>query len=91
MSGRGRVELAERKGLLAARAELDRARIMLAVHEIGAVVAPRSDGDRASRYRPVAAMLVGVLGPSVGASRVTRWVKVAWFALATLRVIRNWR
>ncbi|MEO8304818.1 MAG: hypothetical protein ABI724_11920 [Betaproteobacteria bacterium] len=91
MNGGRRVELAERKGLLTARAELDRARIMLAAHEIRTVVLPHSDGDRASRYRPVAAMLVGVLGPSVGASRVKTWLKVAWFALAALRVLRNWR
>jgi hypothetical protein len=88
--GRG-VERAERKGLLATRAELDRARITLAMREIGSIVAPDSGGERVSRYRPVAAMLVGVLGPSVGASRVTRWLKVAWFALAAIRVVRSWK
>lgn len=91
VSGGRRVELAERKGLLATRAELDRARITLAMREIGSVVAPQSVDERASRYRPVAAMLVGVLGPSVGASRVTRWLKVAWWALAAIRIARSWK
>jgi len=91
MSVGRRVELAERKGLLAARAELDRARVTLAMREIGSVVVPHSDGERGSRYRPVAAMIVGVLGPSVGVSRVTRWLKVAWFALAAIRVARSWK
>jgi hypothetical protein len=91
VSGGQRIERAERKGLLAARAELDRARITLAMREIGSVVAPRSDGERESRYRPVAALLVGVLGPSVGASRVRRGLKIAWLALAAVRVLRSWR
>jgi hypothetical protein len=91
VSGARRLELAERKGLLAARAELDRARIMLAALEIKSVVAPGTAADRAARYRPAAAMLVGVLGPSVGAPRFARWVRIAWIALAALRIVRSWR
>lgn len=91
MIGTRRGELVERKALLAAHAELDRARITLAAQQIRAVVAPSPDGDRTARYRPVAAMLVGVLGPSFGKMRVGRWLRFAGFALAALRVLRSWR
>jgi hypothetical protein len=86
-----RIELAERKALLAVRSELDRVRVLLAVREIKAVVAPGSEADRAARYRPVATMLVSILGPSVGASRFGRWLRVAGIALAALRIARSWK
>jgi hypothetical protein len=91
MSGTRRVELAEKKALLTVRAELDRARVLLATREIRAVVAPGSEADRATRYRPVASMLIGVLGPSLGTSRFGRWLRVAGIALAAIRVVRSWR
>jgi len=83
-----RVDLVEKKALLVTRAELDRARIMLAVREVKAIVAPVSSAERAARYRPVAAMLMGVLGPAVGSSRLGTWLRMAWIALAALRLIR---
>ena len=86
-----RVDLAERKALLVTRAELDRARVMLAAREISAIVAPVSTAERATRYRPVSAMLMGVLGPAVGTSRLGSWLRIAWIALAALRVLRTLR
>jgi len=91
MSSARRIELAERKALLAIRAELDRARVLLAVRRIGAIVAPGSEADRTARYRPVAALLVSVLGPSLGATRFAGWLRVAGIALAALRIARSWR
>jgi hypothetical protein len=85
------VDLVERKALLVTRAELDRARVLLAVREIKGVVAPVSTAERATRYRPVAAMLMGVLGPTMGASRLANWLRAAWFALAAMRVLRTLR
>src|SRR4029453_9893654 len=95
-SGRGQVsapgvDLAERKALLVTRTELDRARIMLAAREIRAIVAPASPVEPAARYRPVSAMLMSVLGPTVGTSRLGSWLRVAWIALAALRVLRTLR
>jgi hypothetical protein len=91
VSGARRIELAEKKALLAVRSELDRARVLLAVRDIKAVVAPGSETDRAARYRPVASMLVAVLGPSVGASRAGRWLRIAGIVLAAVRIARSWR
>ena len=83
-----RVDLVEKKALLVTRAELDRARILLAVREIRAIVAPVSTAERAARYRPAAAMLMGVLGPAVGTSRLGNLLRIAWIALAALRLVR---
>ena len=76
---------AERKALLATRAELDRQRVMLAVHEVKAIVSPSSVADRAESARPLAATLLTLLGPFAGAHRLV--------ALAALRVVRasDWR
>ena len=86
-----RVDLAEKKALLVTRAELDRARIMLAARELRAIAAPVSTAERAARYRPVSAMLMGVLGPTVGTSRLGSWLRMAWIALAALRILRTLR
>ena len=91
MSDRQRVALAEKRALLAVRAELDRARVTLAVREIKAVVAPDSDAERTTRFRPVAAMLISVLAPAMGTTRVGRWLRVAGIAMAAVRVVRSWK
>ena len=86
-----RADPAERKALLATRAELDRMRLALAVNEIKASVSPASDTDRVGSARPLAAMLVNLLGPLAGAPRLARWLRVASLALVALRIARNWR
>jgi hypothetical protein len=91
VSNAWRADHAERKALLATRAELDRTRVMIAVHEIKAIVSPASDADRVGRARPLAAMLVGLLGPLAGAPRLARWLRVASLALVALRIARDWR
>ena len=82
---------AERKALLATRAELDRARVSLAVREIKSVVAPAPAADRVTRMKPAAALLTGLLGSFAGGPRLGRWLRIASFALAALRIARNWR
>ena len=91
MSAGRRADHAERKALLATRAEFDRARLSLAVHEVKAVVSPRTDADRVGSVRPLAAMLVALLGPFAGAPRLARWLRVASLALVALRIARDWR
>ena len=83
--------VAERKALLAARAELDRAKIMLAAQEIKSVVMPRSSVDRVTMLRPMAAMLIGVLGPSLGSRRVAMGLRVIWLAITAIRIARHWK
>ena len=91
MSGRYRATLADRKALLATRADIDRARVMLDLYEIKAIFSPTSTADRVARLRPAAAMLVALIGPLVGVSRVARWLRIASLALAAARIARGWR
>ena len=91
MSGVRDAIRAERKALLATRAELDRARITVTLRQIKSVVAPAPDTGRAARLKPTAAVLTGILGSIAGASRLGRWLRIASFALAAVRVMRTWR
>jgi len=36
-------------------------------------------------------MLLSVLGPTVGTSRIGSWLRIAWFALAAMRIVRTLR
>ena len=90
MTDAGRT-IAERKALLATRAELDRARVTFNLYEIKATVAPATDDDRVMRLRPAAAMLLGLGGPFAGRGRMMRWLRVASLALAVIRIARDWR
>ena len=83
--------LAERKALLAMRAELDRQRVALAAHEIRSIVKPASVADRVARSRPLAATLVTLMGPFAPAHRLAHWLRYASFALVALRLVRDWR
>ena len=82
---------AERKALIATRAEFDRQRLALAVYEIKTIVSPSSVADRVASARPLAATLVTLMGPIAGGHRLARWLRYASFALMALRLARNWR
>jgi hypothetical protein len=85
------VEIAERKALLAVRAELDRARVTLAFHEVKAIVAPPPNAARAATMRPAVAMLVRLVAPVIGMARFGRWLRIGSWALAAWRIASNWR
>jgi hypothetical protein len=91
MSAMTQADRAERKALLATRAELDRQRVALAVLEIKAIVAPSSIADRVDSARPIAATVIGLMGPLVGRHRLARWLRVASFALVAVRLVQGWR
>jgi len=91
MSDATRSPRAERKALLATRAELDRHRVMLAVHEAKEIVSPSTVTDRAENIRPLASTLLTILGPFVGAQRLSRWSRYASLGLFALRITRDWR
>jgi len=91
MSAVSRADRAERKALLAVRAELDRQRVALAVHEIKAIIAPSSVDARVDSARPIAATVISLMGPLVGRRRLALWLRVASFALVAVRLARNWR
>jgi hypothetical protein len=88
---RAQAEIANRKALLSARAELDRARVTLAMHEVKAIVFPAPGAAHAGVVRPAAAMLVGLIAPALGMSRFRRWLRIASWGVAAWRVARNWR
>jgi hypothetical protein len=91
MSAVSQADRAERKALLAVRAELDRQRVALAVHEIKAMIAPSSVDARVDSARPIAATVISLMGPLVGRRRLALWLRVASFTLVALRLARNWR
>jgi hypothetical protein len=82
--------LADRKALLVARADLDRARIALTVQEIRAVVSPRPEPDRLEAYRSKAKWMLGLAIPLLGRRRLGRLIRVASFALVAYRIAREW-
>jgi hypothetical protein len=84
-------EIADRRALLATRAELDRTRVTLCIHEVKAIIIPPPDRARAAAWRPTISMLVGLAAPVVGVSRLGRWLRIASWTLAAWRVARNWR
>ena len=91
MSGSTSVARAERKALLATRAELDRQRVMLAVLDVKAVVSPTTVSGRAESIRPFASIILSLLGPFAGARRLSRWLRYATFGMTALRIVRDWR
>jgi len=82
---------ADRKALLVARAELDRARISLAVHDVRAILVPPPAPDRVEGYRSKAKWVLGVGLPLFGMTRLARWLRVASLALIAYRAAANWR
>lgn len=91
MSRATTAELADRRSLLSARAELDRARVTLATHEVIAIVAPPPDPARAATLRPAIAMLVGLIASMIGTSRFARWLRITSWGLRAWRIARSWR
>lgn len=83
--------IAERKALLTTRAQLDRARLALAAHQIGSVLHPAPDPARRAATRPTAAMIVAFAAPFIGMQRFARWVRFGSLALTAYRVAKSWR
>jgi hypothetical protein len=82
--------IAERKALLATRAELDRARVTLAMHSLRDIVSPAPSAESLARAKPAAATLVALGGAFLGMPRLARWLRVGSLALAAYRIARSW-
>jgi hypothetical protein len=85
------LEIQDRKSLLAARALVDRAQMTVAVHDIRAAIAPPGSRSRGPFARGAAALLIGLVAPLVGPSKLGRWLRIASYGLAAWRIARNWR
>ena len=83
--------IADRKALLIAHAELDRSKVSLAVLDVRSIISPEPSVDRLARIRPGAAMILSVMAPVLGASRVTRVLRFVSIALMALRIARGWK
>ena len=91
MSDATHLARAERKALLSTKCELDRQRVMLAVHEVKGIVSPSSVEDRAETIRPFASTVLSILGPVAGGRRLSRWLRYASLGMTALRIARDWR
>lgn len=91
MSAQRLAELAERKAQLVTQSQLDRARLLLAVHQLREIVSPAPDPARAARLRPAAATFLNIALPLLGLTRFRRLLRLASFALTTYRIVRGWR
>jgi hypothetical protein len=91
MSSLPRAAIAERKALLATRAELDRLRVTLAARDVRTIVKPIASAGSFVRSRPMATMLVGLGGPLLGLPRLGRWVRIGSLLLTGWRIMRSWR
>ena len=83
--------IADRKALLVTRAELDRTRMSIVLHDVRAIVRPAPDPARGAAFRPTAAMIVGFAAPILGMHRFARWVRYASLGLAAYRIVSGWR
>jgi hypothetical protein len=90
MSAARLARLAERKAQLVTQSHVDRARLLLAVHQLRQIVSPAPDPAAAARLRPAAAALVNIALPLLGMTRLGRLLRVASLALTTYRVVRSW-
>jgi hypothetical protein len=84
-------DLADRKAILVATAELQRLEMTLAWRDIRGAVSPAPSPDRALWARPKVAAFLSFALPLVGARRLGRAVRLLSFGLMALRAVRGWR
>jgi hypothetical protein len=85
-------ELASRKELLTAQADLSRLQLALAFDDVRAsILPPPSDAPLFTGSHKILAFLVGVAAPVIGRSRFTRVLRYASIAMGIYRAIRSLR
>jgi len=84
-------DLAARKALLTAQADLSRVQLTLAWIDLRNVISPPATSERSTGARRMAAFLVAAALPFLGRTRFGRLLRYASFALAALRALSNWR
>ena len=84
-------ELAERKAMLIAQADLQRLQALLAWQRARNIVAPPAPAVRSGRSRAVAATLIGFSLPFFGAGRMRRMVRAISIGITVMRAWRAWR
>jgi hypothetical protein len=88
---KGLDDLASRKALLIAQADLSRMQMALAWQDLRSVVAPPPSAHRSTWTRRGAAFLVGIAAPLIGRTRFTRVLRFATMVLTVVRALRSIR
>jgi len=84
-------DLAARKELLRAQADLARMQIALAWHDVRSSILPSPDTPLFTGSHKTAAFIVGLAAPLIGRTRFTRVLRYASIALAIFRAVRSLR
>ena len=84
-------DLAARKALLTAQADLSRMQVSLAWEDLRSVVSPAPSPDRSGGTRRTAAFLVGIAAPLLGRTRLMRALRFATIAVTVIRALRSLR
>jgi hypothetical protein len=84
-------DLAQRKALLVAQAELERLRLTQAFGDARGIISPARDPDRAARRRPLAMRLIGFAVPMLGLTRAAGLVRGLSLGLTAYRLYEGWR
>lgn len=84
-------DLAARKALLVAQAELERISLSLAWHDVRTIISPPRDPARAARFHPLALRILKFTLPVLGLARMSRVVRTLSIGLTVFRLVRNWR
>lgn len=86
-------EIRSRKAVLLANANVQRANLAVALHDLRMdLIPPRPPGAASAGKSPgmVAAGLVAVGIPLLGPRRLSRWLRMASMGLTAARFVRNW-
>jgi len=85
------VDLATRKALLIAQANLQRMQATLAWHDVRQAILPPGAGARSGSARRVATWVVGVAVPLFGIAGAGRLMRALTITLTVMRIVRGWR
>ena len=84
-------DLAARKELLTAQADLARIQLALAWHDMRTSILPPADTPLFTGTHRAAAFIVGLAAPLIGRTRFTRVLRYASIAMAIFRAVRSLR
>jgi hypothetical protein len=90
MSAKAR-ELAARKDLLTAQADLSRLQLALAWDDVRNSILPSPEAPAFTASHKIVAFLVGIAAPLMGRTRLTRALRYASIAMGIYRAIRSLR
>ncbi|MEI7970106.1 MAG: hypothetical protein WCJ69_14080 [Betaproteobacteria bacterium] len=84
-------QLAQRKSLLVARADLQRLRLQLTASQVRHLVSPPASASARARLRPGVARWLGLAIAVLGVAKLGRAVRLAGLGLTAYRIVRNWQ